>query len=102
MLNYAVEFIGTFVFLTAILMATAKGSSMGSIAPLIIGIALVGCIGAFGSVSGGHFNPSVTAMFFAKGDIKQNDAIAYVGAQIAGGLAAWQFFTATQPKSEAK
>jgi aquaporin Z len=100
MLKYAVEFIGTFVFLTAILMSTAKGSPMGSIAPLIIGIALVGCIGAFGSVSGGHFNPSVTAMFLAKGDIKQDDAIAYIGAQVAGGLAAWKFFTLSQAKSQ--
>jgi glycerol uptake facilitator-like aquaporin len=96
MLKYAVEFVGTFVFLTAILMSTKQGSSMSSIAPLIIGIALIGCIGAFGPVSGGHFNPSVTAMFFAKGDIEQNDAIAYVVAQVAGGLAAYQFFNLSQ------
>lgn len=96
MLRYAVEFIGTFVFLTAILMATKKDSSMGMIAPLVIGITLIGCISAFGSVSGGHFNPSVTAMFFAKGDINQNDMIAYIAAQVAGGLAAYQFFILTQ------
>ena len=101
MLNYAAEFIGTFVFLTAILMATAKGSSMNSIAPLVIGIALIGAIGAFGNVSGGHFNPAVSAMFFAKGDMAQNDAIAYVVAQIAGGLAAWQFFTMSQRQQSA-
>jgi hypothetical protein len=96
MLRYAVEFVGTFVFLTAILMATKKDSSMGMIAPLVIGITLIGCISAFGSVSGGHFNPSVTAMFFAKGDISQNDMIAYITAQVVGGLAAYQFFILTQ------
>ena len=62
-LQVAVEFIGTFVFLTAIIALvfdSKKKSYSPIIAPLGIGIALAAVIFAFGSVSGGHFNPAVT------------------------------------------
>jgi len=38
-------------------------------------------------------------MFFAKGDISQEDAIGYVAAQVLGGLAAWKFISLTQAQA---
>ena len=37
--------------------------------PILIGIALLMVIICFGKSSGGHLNPAVSTMFYAKGDI---------------------------------
>jgi len=57
-----VEFLGTFLFLVIIvaLAFDPTKKSFSSNAPLAIGIALAAMIFAFGTVSGGHFNPAVT------------------------------------------
>ena len=49
--------------------------------------ALVGLIVAFGPVSGGHFNPLITILQWLAGERPRGCMIAYVGAQLAGGLA---------------
>lgn len=97
--KYAAEFLGTFFFLAVILNAVAKNSSLAAYAPLAIGLALVAAIQFGGGISGAHLNPSVTVMFFAKGDISQEDAIGYVAAQVLGGLAAWKFISLTQAQA---
>ena len=81
-LNYLVEFLGTFLFLYLILNSTGYGQSQ----PFVIAIGLLAAILLFGSVSGGHFNPAITAMMWAKGDAKE--PIGYILAQVAGGLVA--------------
>ena len=43
---------------------------------------------AVGHVSGGHFNPAVSVMFYAKGALTSKDLLAYICAQVLGGLAA--------------
>jgi glycerol uptake facilitator-like aquaporin len=96
MLPYLVEFIGTFIFLSVILNATAKNSSMAAVAPIAIGIALVAAIQFGGAVSGGHFNPAVSAMFFMKGDLPSGEVLPYVAAQVAGGYAALMMFNASR------
>lgn len=50
------------------------------------GAILVVLITIFGPVSGAHFNPAVTGGFVLKRDIAPREAIAYVIAQIAGGI----------------
>jgi glycerol uptake facilitator-like aquaporin len=40
----------------------------------------------FGPVSGAHFNPAVTAVFFSRGEIGAGAAAAYAGLQVAGGV----------------
>jgi glycerol uptake facilitator-like aquaporin len=95
MLKYAAEFIGTFIFLTVILNAVAKNSPMASVAPLAIGIALIAAIQFGGGISGGHFNPAVTAMFAMKGDLPSEDIAPYIGAQLLGAVAAKYFFDAS-------
>jgi aquaporin Z len=82
-IKYGVEFLGTFLFLSVIL-------STGN--PISIAVALLAMIYFGGSISGGHFNPAVTSMFFAKGDISSIDTIMYIVAQILGGLCAYLFY----------
>ena len=93
-LSYATEFLGTFFFLGVILMATGGGASkaaLGNVAPLAIGVALVAVICFGGGISGGHFNPAVSVMMYFNKALPMNDLLAYVGAQVAGGMAALKF-----------
>ena len=55
-------------------------------ASLAAGLALTAAMLAFGYLSGGHFNPAVTAGNAIAGRIRPADAAAYVGAQLVGAL----------------
>ena len=90
MLKYLIEFIGTFLFL-GIIVATGQ--------PVLIAGALLLVILVGGGISGGHFNPAVSVMFYAKGGLSSMDLGLYIGAQIAGGLAALATYTALTRKS---
>jgi len=90
MLNIVTEFIGNFVFLAVIL-------TTGQAFP--IGLALAVAIYFGGSISGGHFNPAVSTMMLAKGAITVNTWIAYVIAQVLGGLLALLFYKAASKKA---
>ncbi len=91
----AAEFLGT-----AFLLATVIGSGImgerlsgGNDALALLGntlptgAILVVLIGVFGPVSGAHLNPAVSAVFWLRGEIQSRLAIAYVLAQLCGGLA---------------
>ena len=82
---YLAEFIGTAIFLTIILKAVA---TEGSNAKYVIVLGLLAAILLVGDISGGHFNPAVTFMQFAKGGISRGDAAGYVVAQLLGALLA--------------
>ena len=81
--KYGIEFLGTFIFLSVII---ATGN------PMAIVITLLAMIYFGGGISGGHFNPAVSAMFWSKGDISHVDAAIYITAQILGGLCAYVFY----------
>lgn len=55
-------------------------------AALAGGLAVTAAMLAFGYLSGGHFNPAVTAGNAIAGRIRPLDAAAYVGAQLVGAL----------------
>jgi aquaporin Z len=69
-----VEFLGTSFLLSAI---SFTGSAF------FIGAALAIAVLLGGSISGGHFNPAVTAWAFLSGTIGQSKALSYVGVQLA-------------------
>lgn len=85
---------------TALLLAIVIGSGImgerlagGNVAVALLGntlatgAGLVVLITIFGSLSGAHFNPAVTLVFAARGELSRKSAAAYIAAQIAGALA---------------
>ena len=54
---------------------------------LTVGLGLAALIAFLGPVSGAHFNPAVTLGFWRTGGIPTREALAYVGVQLAGGVA---------------
>lgn len=91
----AAEALGTFL-----LVATVVGSGImaerlagGNVAIALLGntiptgAILVVLISLLGPVSGAHFNPVVTAVFATDGSLERGDALPYILAQIAGGIA---------------
>lgn len=86
MLKYAVEFFGTFLFLSIIL----KSGNFGNVQPFVIATGLLAAILFGGAVSGGHFNPAVSVMLHLQNSaaFPQADLLAYVVAQVLGGVAA--------------
>lgn len=76
---YLVEFFGTLLFLSVILF-TGK--------PVFIALALFVVVLLGKGISGGHFNPAVSIMFWANGTLTNKDTAAYIISQILGGLGA--------------
>ena len=91
-MSLIVECVGTFVFLSVIINTTNvnKGDPTNFIA---IAVALLAVIYMGGRVSGGHFNPAVTFLFFLTDPaFKVNNlALKYVAAQLAGAYGASVF-----------
>ena len=79
MRKYITEFIGTF-FLVLTIGLTGN--------PLAIGAVLMVMIYAGGHISGAHYNPAVTLAVLIRGRVSTNDALAYMGSQVAGAVLA--------------
>ena len=94
MLKYIIELIGTFIFLSVIMVAV---NSKIKWAFVPIGLALSLMIFWGGSVSGGHFNPAVSAMFFTNGQLSFNDLLIYIPCQLIGGMLALMYFKQVRP-----
>jgi len=75
-----VEFVGMFIFLFTVGMATDKAGA-GTLAPLAIGSILMVMVFAGGHVSGGHFNPAVSTAVFLRGRMVANEYVAYMVTQ---------------------
>src|ERR1700730_2312212 len=83
---------------TALLVATVVGSGiMAETLTRDVGLALLGntiatgailvvLITILGPISGAHFNPAVTLVFWLRRELTLRDAACYVGAQLAGGV----------------
>ncbi len=84
------ELLGTFVFLAVILTAHA---------PIPVSLTLAGMVYFAGNTSGGHFNPAVSVMMWAKGDISGRACLSYIALQVLGGLLALLWFMHTQRKA---
>ena len=86
------EFIGTFAF---VFIGAGTGAVVGDGVglPGIVaiafahGLAIMAFAFAYGPVSGGHFNPSVTVGVLAAGAMSAVEAIGYIISQLVGGVA---------------
>ena len=91
---YIAEFIGTF-FLVAVVIGSgimAENLSSGNNAVALLGntiatgAILFVIIKMFGQVSGAHFNPAVSLVFYIRKELELKDFLVYCFMQILGGL----------------
>ena len=79
-----VEFVGMFLFVFTVGMATEPSNHSGAVlAPIAIGSILMVLVFAGGHVSGGHYNPAVSTAVFLRGKMKAVEYGAYVVTQFA-------------------
>ena len=83
--NPLAEFIGTFIFVFAIIGAVNSGSAL---TPHAIGFALMIMVFATGHISGAHLNPAVSLGAWLRGAISLTRFVSYVVAQLAAGALA--------------
>lgn len=81
------EFLGVFFLCFFGIGAIMNGSELTGVA-LAHGIAIFIAVAAFAHISGAHFNPAVTTALAATRRIAPVDAVAYIVAQLLGGLVA--------------
>ena len=82
MLAYFVEFIGTFIFLSVIIIT-------GN--PLAIGLTLAAVIWFGSKASGGHFNPAVNFMMLLNKKMNTTQFIGQTIAQLLGATTAYYY-----------
>ena len=88
------EFIGTMMLVATVIGSgiMAENLAGGNVALALLGntiatgAILFVIISAFGSVSGAHFNPVVTAVMLVRGEVTRGLALGYVIVQIIGGV----------------
>ena len=83
MLSYLVEFVGTFVFLSVIILTEN---------PLAIGLTLAAMVWFGSKASGGHFNPAVNFMMLLAKKMSMPEVLGQTLAQLLGALAAFYYF----------
>lgn len=96
------EFFGTAVLATVAINVSRSQIGIGYFVAIGVGLTLGLLVLALGPASGGHFNPAVTLGLWTVRKVKTTVAIAYVGAQMLGGLAAWQlanYFSGSELRS---
>lgn len=95
--KFFAELFGTFVFLAVIITSVeSRNTHDKAQAWFKIGLALSISILAFGFISGGHFNPAVSLMFFANNKLSLQELTVYIIAQILGALLAYAYFIFTK------
>jgi len=75
-----VEYLGTTLLIGAVAFTGT---------PLLIISALAIAIALGGKISGGHFNPAITAWALVSGKVGKSKAISYILAQIGAALTVW-------------
>jgi glycerol uptake facilitator-like aquaporin len=85
------EFVGTFALIfigagAAAVVGSGAGSPGVAAVAFAHGLTVMAFAFAYGTVSGGHFNPSVTIAVLAAGAMRVGEAAGYVISQFAGGI----------------
>jgi glycerol uptake facilitator-like aquaporin len=79
------------------------GASLGALGvALVFGLVIMAMVYATGHLSGAHINPAVTIAFTLTRHFPLRDAVAYVGAQLAGALAGALLLLAVWPDQPAQ
>ena len=94
MRKYLAEGIGTFLLVAVVIGSgiMAENLSNGNVAVALLGNTLATgailfvLIKMFGPISGAHFNPAVSLVFYIRKELEQKDFSIYVLAQVVGGL----------------
>jgi aquaporin Z len=81
------EFVGTFIFLTAI----ALSGHAGALGPILVGIALTSMVYMGGHVSGAHYNPAVSFALLLRRAISPSTMGLYWVTQVVAGILAFGF-----------
>src|SRR3989344_8011720 len=85
------EFLGTAVLvMVALVLSQTTGVPYFIATSVAVTLGLVYVL--FGSVSGGHFNPAITVGMWSARRISTVRGVAYIAAQMLGGVASWQLF----------
>lgn len=85
--TYIAEAVGSFIFFAVVL---TKGEPVMIAVGLLVGI-LVATI-----ASQGHLNPCITAMAYMEGKMGGDEAVGYIASQVAGAIAAIQWYNSYQ------
>jgi aquaporin Z len=93
MKKYLAEIIGTFTLVFcgtgAIVINQTTGGAIGHLGiAMTFGLVVLAMIYAIGDISGAHLNPAVTIGFTVSKRMKVQEAIPYIGAQLAGAFLA--------------
>ena len=93
--KFTAELIGTFVFLGVIIVSVAgKSLTIADKAEtwVKVGLALSIAILLMGGISGGHFNPAVSVMFYLHKDLNAEELMIYILAQLIGSILAFTMY----------
>lgn len=95
--KFLAEILGTFVFLSIIIISVnSVRNNQNILAWLKIGLGLSIAILLVGSISGAHLNPVVSFMFYLNNDIPLETVFIYVFAQLIGASLAYFYYNATK------
>lgn len=89
----AAEFLGTAVLVTIVLAVTRSNVGIPYFISIAVGLALAAMVLVLGNVSGAHLNPAVTIGLWSVRRVRAIPAIAYIAAQLLGGLAAYYLYS---------
>ena len=87
--EFIVEVLGTFIFLSVILISVNNEKALPWIE---IGLTLSVCILLIGPISGGHLNPAVSFMFYLNKTITAPQFMRNISAQYIGAILAFYYY----------
>ena len=90
MSRYLVEFLGTAIFLSSILFLVKNNISY---TPYLIGLTLTIVILGGGAISGGHYNPAVSFMFYLNNKLSISELMGYIFCQLLGSFVSYFLIT---------
>lgn len=86
------EFIGTFLLALAVLTVSKSSLDLPFFISLTAGLVVAGMMLIFGRTSGAHLNPAVTLGLLSIKRVTASKALAYIVAQLIGGITAYYLF----------